>query len=77
VLAPHPPHIPGFVLDVSGTATMAIGGGTVDVHAGDAVFLANQVRHDHENRAAVPGAIVLAVLLAGLTVAWRVHDRSR
>jgi quercetin dioxygenase-like cupin family protein len=76
VLAPHPPHIPGFVLDVWGTATMAIGGGTVDVHPGDAVFLANQLRHDHENRAAVPAAIVLAVLLVGLTVAllaglWR------
>ena len=68
VLAPHPPHIPGFVLDVWGTATMAIGGGTVDVHPGDAVFLANQLRHDHENRAAVPAAIVLAVLLVGLTV---------
>jgi len=76
VLAPHPPHIPGFVLDVWGTATMAIGGGRVDVHPGDAVFLANQLRHDHENRAAMPAAIVLAVLLVGLTVAllvgaWR------
>jgi quercetin dioxygenase-like cupin family protein len=76
VLAPHAPHIPGFVLDVWGTATMAIGGGTVDVHPGDALFLANQLRHDHENRAAVPAAIVLAVLLVGLTVAllaglWR------
>jgi quercetin dioxygenase-like cupin family protein len=76
VLAPHAPHIPGFVLDVWGTATMAIGGGTVDVHAGDAVFLANQLRHDHENRASVPAAVVLAVLLVGLTVAllagrWR------
>ena len=76
VLAPHAPHIPGFVLDVWGTATMAIGGTTVDVHPGDAVFLANQLRHDHENRAAVPAAIVLAVLLVGLTVAllaglWR------
>lgn len=76
VLAPHAPHIPGFVLDVWGTATMAIGGTTVDVHHGDAVFLANQLRHDHENRAAVPAAIVIAVLLVGLTVAllaglWR------
>jgi quercetin dioxygenase-like cupin family protein len=75
VLGPHA-HIPGFVLDVWGTATMAIGSGTVDVHPGDAVFTANQLRHDHENRASVPAAIVIAVLLVGLTVAllaglWR------
>ena len=76
VLGPHA-HIPGFVLDVSGTATMAIAGkGTVEVRPGDAVFTANLQSHDHENRAAVPAAIVLAVLLVGLTVAlwaglWR------
>jgi hypothetical protein len=76
VLGPHA-HIPGFVLDVSGTATLAIAGkGTVDVGPGDAVFTANFLSHDHENRAAVPAAIVLAVLLVGLTVAllvgvWR------
>ena len=76
VLGPHA-HIAGFVLDVSGTATMAIAGkGTVDVGPGDAVFTANLQRHDHENRAAVPAAIVLAGLLIILTVvlvagAWR------
>jgi len=78
VLGPHA-HIAGFVLDVSGTATMAIAGaGTVDVSPGDAVFTANLQRHDHENRAAVPAAIVLAGLLIILTVAlvagaWRRH----
>jgi hypothetical protein len=76
VLGPHA-HIPGFVLDVSGTATMAIAGrGTVDVRPGDAVFTASLLSHDHENRTAVPAAIVLAVLLVGATVAllaglWR------
>jgi len=75
VLGPHA-HIPGFVLDVWGTATMAIGSGTVEVHPGDAVFTANRQPHDHENRAAVPAAIVLTALLVGLTVAllaglWR------
>lgn len=76
VLGPHA-HIPGFVLDVSGTATMAITGrGTVDVGPGDAVFIASVQRHDHQNRAAVPAAIVLALVLVGLTVAlvagvWR------
>jgi quercetin dioxygenase-like cupin family protein len=67
VLGPHA-HIPGFVLDVAGTATMAIAGrGMVEVRPGDAVFTANLQSHDHENRAAVPAAIVLAVLLVGLT----------
>jgi quercetin dioxygenase-like cupin family protein len=76
VLGPHK-HIPGFVLDVSGTATMAITGkGTVDVNPGEAVFTANLQPHDHENRAAVPIAIVLAALLVVLAVAllagvWR------
>lgn len=76
VLGPHK-HIPGSVLDVSGTATMAITGkGTVDVNPGDAVFTANLLPHDHENRSAVPVAIVLAAVLVILTVAllagiWR------
>ena len=76
VLGPHA-HIPGFVLDVSGTATIAIAGkGTLDVGPGDAFFTAGLLSHDHENRAAVPAAIVLAVLLVGLTIAlltgvWR------
>jgi mannose-6-phosphate isomerase-like protein (cupin superfamily) len=75
VLGPHA-HIPGFVLDVWGTATMAIGSGKVDVQPGDVVFTASQLPHDHENRAAVPAAIVIAILLVGLTAAlvaraWR------
>jgi quercetin dioxygenase-like cupin family protein len=76
VLGPHA-HIPGFVLDVSGTATMAITGrGTVEVGPGDAVFTASLQRHDHANRAAVPAAIALAIVLVALTVAlvagvWR------
>lgn len=76
VLGPHK-HIPGFVLDVSGTATMAITGkGTVDVNPGEAVFTASLQPHDHENRSAVPVAIALAAALVILTVAllvgiWR------
>ncbi len=76
VLGPHA-HIPGFVVDVSGIATMAIASrGKVDVRPGDAVFTASLLSHDHENTAALPAAIVLAVLLIGLTVAlfaglWR------
>jgi hypothetical protein len=56
---------------------MAITGkGTVDVNPGDAVFTANLQPHDHENRSAVPIAIVLAAVLVILTVAllagiWR------
>jgi quercetin dioxygenase-like cupin family protein len=77
VLAPHPPHIGGFVLDVSGTATMAVKGtGVIDAGPGDAVFLVVNVVHDHENRAAVPLAISLAILLLGLTV-WLVARRGR
>lgn len=69
VLGPHT-HIPGFVVDVSGTATLAMAGtGTVDVRPGDAVFTANLQPHDHENRAAVPAAIILALFLVSLTVA--------
>ena len=76
VLGPHQ-HIPGFVLDVLGTATMSTAGkGIVEVSPGDAVFIAANQLHDHENRAAVPAAIVLAVLLVILAAAlaagaWR------
>jgi hypothetical protein len=66
VLGPHL-HIPGFVVDVSGIATMAIGGGIVDVGPGDAFFTADQQPHDHENRAAIPFAIAFAVVVVGLT----------
>ena len=77
VLAPHPPHIGGFVLDVSGTATMEIKGtGVIEASPGDAVFLVLNVVHDHENRAAVPLAIGLGVILLGLTV-WLVASRGR
>jgi hypothetical protein len=77
VLAPHPPHIGGFVLDVSGTATMMVkGSGVIDVGPGDAFFLAALQLHDHENRAAVPLAIALALVLLGLT-AWLVARRGR
>src|SRR5256886_4455093 len=67
VLGPHK-NIAGFTLDVWGTATMQVAGrGVVDARQGDAVFLPNMQSHDHENRAAVPLAIGLAVLLIGLT----------
>jgi hypothetical protein len=69
ILAPHAPHIAGFVVDVFGTATMVIDGANVDVGPGGAVFLANLQPHDHENRAAVPLAIALAGLVVGLSVA--------
>ena len=69
VLAPHAPHIAGFVVDVSGTARMVIDGGNVDVGPGDTVFLPNLQPHDHENRAAVPFAIALALVVVGLIVA--------
>src|SRR5438093_5948076 len=68
VLGPHQ-HIAGFVVDVSGTASMVIGGNVVDVGPGGAVFTADQQLHDHENRAAVPFAIALALVVAGLSVA--------
>jgi len=68
VLGPHQ-HIAGFVVDVSGTASMVIGGNVVDVGPGDAVFTADQQPHDHENRAAVPFAIALALIVVGLSVA--------
>jgi hypothetical protein len=68
VLVPHPPHIAGFVVDVWGTATMVIAGANVDVGPGATIFLPNQLLHDHENRAAVPFAITLAVVVVGLSV---------
>jgi hypothetical protein len=71
VLGPHK-HIAGFVLDVSGTATMSVAGkGIVDVGPGDAFFTGSLQPHDHENRAAVLPAIGLGLLLVGLTVAVR------
>ena len=67
VLGPHK-HVAGFVFDVSGMATMVIPGrGNVNVGPGDAVFLASQQPHDHENRAGVPVAIALALILVGLS----------
>ncbi|HEV2036427.1 MAG TPA: hypothetical protein VGU71_19940 [Candidatus Dormibacteraeota bacterium] len=76
VLRPHAPHIAGFVLDVYGTATMVIPSrGTVNVGSGDAIFLANLQPHDHENRAAVPVAIALALILAGLSAVLVVRRR--
>jgi hypothetical protein len=68
VLGPHQ-HVAGFVVDVSGTASMVIGGNVVDVGPGGAVFTEDQQLHDHENRAAVPVAIALALVVAGLSVA--------
>jgi len=68
VLGPHR-HVAGFVADVSGTATMVSGGTLVDVGPGDASFIGEQVPHDHENRAAVPAAIALGVLVVALTIA--------
>ena len=69
VLGPHA-HIAGFVVDISGTATMVMDTGSVlEVGPGDAVFTANLQIHDHENRAAVPFAIALALVVVGLTVA--------
>ena len=68
-LVPHPPHIAGFVVDAWGTATMVVAGTKVDVGPGETVFLPNQILHDHENRAAVPFAIALALFVVGLSVA--------
>lgn len=68
-LVPHPPHIAGFVVDVWGTATMVIAGTRVDVGPGETIFLPNQLLHDHENRAAVPFAIALALVVVGLSLA--------
>jgi len=44
---------------------MVIDGGNVDVGPGDTVFLPNLQPHDHENRAAVPFAIALALVVVG------------
>jgi len=68
VLGPHT-HVPGFVADVSGVATMAITGTVVDIGPGDGFFIPNVVEHDHQNRAAVPIAVALALLIVGSTVA--------
>jgi hypothetical protein len=68
VLRPHTPHIAGFVLDVYGTATMVIPSrGTVNVGPGGAFFLTPLQPHDHENPAAVPVGIALALVLVGLS----------
>lgn len=61
-------HGPGFVVDSSGVATVVIGGEIVGVSPGDAFFIADQQTHSHENRAAVPSAIALALVLVGLAV---------
>jgi len=67
VPGPHK-HVAGFVLDVSGTASMVIPGrNAVDVGPGDAVFLAPLQPHDHGNRAVVPIAVALALILVGLS----------
>jgi hypothetical protein len=77
VLAPHK-HIAGFVLDAWGTASMNVPGkGVVDVGPGDAFFTGYLQLHDHENRAAVLPAVVLGLLLVGLTVAVRLLNGSR
>jgi hypothetical protein len=68
-LVPHPPHIAGFVVDVWGTATMLIAGANVDVGPGETIFLQNLQLHDHENRAAAPLAVALALVVVGLIVA--------
>jgi hypothetical protein len=77
VLGPHQ-HVAGFVLDLSGTATMSVAGkGIVDVGPGEAFFTGFQQLHDHENRAAVLPAIGLGLLLVGLTVAVRMLNARR
>jgi hypothetical protein len=68
VLGPHQ-HVAGFVVGVSGTATMVIAGNVIDVGPGDAFFTAHLQLHEHANRAAVPYAIALALVILGLTVA--------
>lgn len=76
ILGPHT-HVAGFVADVSGTATSLIAGSVVDVGAGGAVFIGDFIEHDHENRAAVPLAIALALLLVGMTVALLLRRGGR
>jgi quercetin dioxygenase-like cupin family protein len=69
VLGPHA-HIPGFVLDLYGVATMVIkGDGTKEVGPGQAIFTAAGKLHDHENRSVVPIALAAALFLAVLAVA--------
>ncbi|MDP9251853.1 MAG: hypothetical protein M3O80_02510, partial [Chloroflexota bacterium] len=68
-LVPHTPHIAGFVVDVWGTATMVIAGASVDVGPGETIFLQSLQLHDHENRAAVPLGIALALVVLGMSVA--------
>lgn len=68
VLGPHQ-HVAGFVVGASGTATMVIAGNVVDVGPGDTFFTAHLLPHDHANRAAVPYAIGLALVIVGLVVA--------
>jgi quercetin dioxygenase-like cupin family protein len=76
VLGPHT-HVPGFVADVSGVATMAITGKVVDVGPGDGFFIPNVVEHDHQNRAAVPIAVAVALLILGSTVAVALRGARR
>jgi quercetin dioxygenase-like cupin family protein len=68
VLGPHR-HVAGFVVGLSGTATMALAGSVVNVGTGDAFFTADNELHDHANRAAVPFGIALALLTLGLAIA--------
>jgi quercetin dioxygenase-like cupin family protein len=72
VLGPHQ-HVAGFVMDVSGVATVGISGQLIDVGPGSAYFTPDGVLHDHRNRAAVPLAIALAVLLVGTTAGLLVY----
>jgi quercetin dioxygenase-like cupin family protein len=72
VLGPHQ-HVAGFVMDVSGVATVGISGQLIDVGPGSAYFTPDGVLHDHRNRAAIPFAIALAVLLVGTTVGLLVY----
>lgn len=74
VLGPHQ-HLPGFVMDVAGTATLSMDGKLVNVGPGDAVFTENQALHAHENRAGVPLAIALGSLLVVLSIALLVGGR--
>jgi hypothetical protein len=75
-LGPHQ-HVAGFVVDVSGTATIAIAAAVVDVGPGDAFFTADRQVHDHQNRAAVPFGIALALVVVGLTVALVLRHEGR
>lgn len=74
VLGPHR-HVPGFVMVVAGTATLSMDGKLVDVGPGDAVFTEDQALHAHENRAGVPLAVALGILLVVLSIALLVGGR--